>query len=161
MEDMSDQIAVRLAGLQKILNDFITFFQQARDMEVMIYEHWNAKDVLGHITFWHESFARNIAALGEDRKPQPLKGKLSEVNKQSVATTKEILTQELIERLNQAQQVIERHIFDKKISLIPYKKGSRDYSRLEHLEVVTNHITKHLKHLKKSYAKAEKQTRTA
>ncbi|MGB0522298.1 MAG: hypothetical protein ACPGJS_05030 [Flammeovirgaceae bacterium] len=148
---MNTEIASNLEQLQQELTDFIDFYQQDHDYTAMIYERWNAKDILGHITFWHESFAANIADLGNGRKPNPLKGKLSEVNQLSVASTASSTINDLITRLQQAQQVIEQHIFNETIELIPYKKGSRDYSRMEHLAIVAHHIHKHLKDLKKKF----------
>lgn len=81
---------------------------------------------------------------------------LSEVNATCVKTTRSVSIKDLILRLKRAQQSIEQHILDEEIDLILYKKGSRPYSRLEHLEVVTNHIRKHLKDLNKKmkYGKA-------
>lgn len=116
-----------------------------------VYPLWDAKDVLGHITFWHESFARNIRDLALGRQPSPLKGKLSEVNHRSVASTKRARVPELIHRLLTAQATVETHIFDEEIDLIPYKKGSRSYSRQEHLDVVAAHIARHLKDLHKAH----------
>ncbi len=151
MNEKEKQIKINLERLQSEVKRFIDFFEQGLDHEIMIYELWNAKDILGHVTFWHESFARNISDLGKGIKPTPLKGKLSEVNVLSVETTKKESIHDLIARLQGAQSTIEEFIFVKKIDLIPYKKGSRDYSREEHLIVVANHIRKHLKDLQKTY----------
>ncbi|WP_421750281.1 hypothetical protein [Croceimicrobium sp.] len=148
------QISAKLALLRDELENLISFFEQNLDYNLMVYDLWNAKDILGHITFWHESFARNISHLGKGLKPKPLKGKLSEVNNLSVDTTKAVSIQDLIERLKDAQKVIEEFIFLESISTIPYKKGSREYSREEHLEIVTNHIRKHLQDLRKKYFKS-------
>lgn len=147
------QVGVNLKRLQNELKQFIEFFEQGLDYTKMIYPLWDAKDILGHVTYWHESFARNISDLAQNKKPNPLKGKLSEVNKVSTDSTKTVSIQELIGRLHQAQKTIEENIFDKRIEKIPYKKGSRDYSRCEHLDIVVNHIWKHLTDLRKSYAK--------
>jgi len=84
-------------------------------------------------------------------KPNPLKGKLSEVNHQSVETTQDEDISTLIHRLRQAQEMIEMYIPMKHITLIPYKKGSRSYSRSEHLDVVHRHIKRHLKDLRKTF----------
>lgn len=116
----------------------------------MVYPLWSAKDILGHITFWHESFSRNLKDLVKNVKPTPLKGKLSEVNNASVMTTKDITIPTLIKRLKTAHRTIKLNITNPNVNLIPYKKGSRDYDRLEHLIVVNNHIQKHLRDLKKS-----------
>ncbi|MBQ19822.1 MAG: hypothetical protein CMD31_03610 [Flavobacteriales bacterium] len=152
MTAKEEYIKTKVEILRNELKKFIIFFEQGLDYDKMIYEYWNAKDVLGHITFWHESFARNISDLGKNIKPSPLKGKLSEVNKQSVETTKNESVENLIKRLKEAQNTIEEYVFLDKINLIPYKKGSRDYSKLEHLEVVSNHIHKHLKDISKKYS---------
>lgn len=152
MTDKEEYIKTKVEILRNELKKFIIFFEQGLDYDKMIYEYWNAKDVLGHITFWHESFARNISDLGKNIKPSPLKGKLSEVNKQSVETTKNESVKNLIKRLKEAQNTIEEYVFLDKVNLIPYKKGSRDYSKLEHLEVVSNHIHKHLTDLSKKYS---------
>lgn len=138
-------IATRLKLLQHQVSKFITFYKQDVDFNKKVYPLWSAKDVLGHITFWHESFARNLLDLAEGRKPNPLKGKLSEVNNLSVSSTKASTIQELLDRLATAQKVIDSHILNDAILEIPYKKGSRNYTRLEHLEVVERHISKHLK----------------
>lgn len=117
----------------------------------MVYARWSAKDILGHLVFWHESFARNLCDVSESQKLNPLKGKLSEVNQLGVEATRSVFIDKLIIRLNAAQQVIEEHIFNTEVQLIPYKKGSRDYSRKEHLEIVVAHIKRHLKDLHKTY----------
>ncbi|MBL1231386.1 MAG: hypothetical protein COA31_001565 [Flavobacteriales bacterium] len=152
MTDKKEYIKTKIEILRNELKKFIIFFEQGLDYNKMVYEYWNAKDILGHITFWHESFARNISDLGKNIKPSPLKGKLSEVNKQSVETTKNESVENLIKRLKEAQNTIEEYVFLDKVNLIPYKKGSRDYSKLEHLEVVSNHIHKHLKDISKKYS---------
>ncbi|MEM9672830.1 MAG: hypothetical protein AAF992_09560, partial [Bacteroidota bacterium] len=121
------------------------------DFSLMVYAHWSAKDILGHLVFWHESFARNLRDIAQNQKPNPLKGKLSEVNQMGVDATRSVSIDRLINRLTAAQLVIDKHIFNTEVKLIPYKKGSRDYGRLEHLEVVAAHIKRHLKDLHKKY----------
>jgi hypothetical protein len=92
-----------------------------------------------------DSFARNLKNLAEYRKPNPLKGKLSEVNKMSVDTTRDVPIKVLCKRLLEAQKAIAQHILNIKVNAIPYKKGSRSYSRMEHLQIVDAHITKNLR----------------
>ncbi|SMG48490.1 DinB superfamily protein [Marivirga sericea] len=151
MTNKEEHIKAIIGILRNELEQLFAFFEQDLDYHKMVYEFWNAKDILGHITFWHESFARNISDLGKGIKPKPLRGKLSEVNNQSVETTKNESIEHLIKRLKVAQATIEEFIVNDKINLIPYKKGARDYTRSEHLEVVSNHIHKHLKDISKKY----------
>ena len=158
MIDKEQQIKTNVEILRNELDQLFDFFEKDLDYNKMVYKYWNAKDILGHITFWHESFARNISDLGKGIKPKPLKGKLSEVNKQSVETTKNESIENLIKRLKDAQVTIEEFIFIDRINLIPYKKGSRDYSRSEHLEIVSNHICKHLKDISKKYGTIKEQS---
>ncbi|MEQ8244123.1 hypothetical protein [Fulvivirga sp.] len=157
MTGKEEQIKTNVKILRSELKNLIAFFEQDLDYNKMVYEYWNAKDILGHITFWHESFARNISDLGKGIKPSPLKGKLSEVNRQSVESTKSNSIEHLIKRLKDAHNTIEEFIFLDSINLIPYKSGSRDYSRSEHLEIVSNHIHKHLKDIYKKYGTTKEQ----
>ena len=146
---MNYDILKSLDLLNEKVSEFIHFFQQEITFDFMVYELWSAKDILGHIVFWHESFARNLKDISLGKKPNPLKGKLSEVNKMSVDTTRPVSVSDLIARLETAQKTIATHITNSSIELIPYKRGSRSYSRLEHLQVVEGHISKHLKDLRK------------
>ncbi|MDN5216323.1 hypothetical protein QQ020_29920 [Fulvivirgaceae bacterium BMA12] len=144
-------ILTALMCLQNRVDQLIAFFRQELDFSEMIYEYWSARDILGHLTFWHESFSRNLSDLSNGKTPNPLKGKLSEVNRMSVETTRGIAIDVLIDRLCIAQNTINKHILNTSISSIPYKKGSRDYSRHEHLTVVADHFKRHLKDLHKKY----------
>lgn len=157
MTERKNNININVEILRNELEQLFAFFEQGLDYHKMVYELWNAKDILGHITFWHESFARNISDLGKGIKPKPLRGKLSEVNKQSVESTKVESIENLIKRLKDAQNTIEEFIFFDTINMIPYKKGSRDYSKTEHLEVVSQHINKHLRDIRKAYGKTNEQ----
>lgn len=151
MDNLEQEIWLSLQQLETQIGEFIAFYKEDLDFSIMVYTHWDAKDILGHITFWHESFARNLKAVSDKEKPNVLKGKLSEVNQQSVATTKEVSIGRLIERIIAAQKTIAKHIKNAEVELIPYKQGSRDYSRLEHLQIVTAHIKRHLTDLQKKF----------
>ncbi len=151
MENNQTEIDEALHVLEIELNRLFQFYEGSLDWSTMVYEFWDAKDILGHLVFWHESFARNLSDAAEGRKPNPLRGKLSEVNQQSVETTRTVSIPELIERMKKAQEVIRHHIYDDSVTLIPYKRGSRPYSRLEHLQIVAAHIRRHLKDLHKKF----------
>lgn len=154
---MSQELLQSRELLHQKVQDFIQFFEQDMAYDFMVYELWSAKDILGHIVFWHESFAKNLKDLALGTPCTPLRGKLSEVNQRSVATTKSIPIPDLILRLKAAQKTIALHITNETIDLIPYKKGSRSYSRHEHLEVVAGHIHKHLRDLKQALKKLNSQ----
>ena len=144
MKDQAISIHNQLSRLQVKVEELISFFRQGHDYSELVNTHWSAKDVLGHLTFWHESFAQNLKDLVDGKKPNPLKGKLSEVNDRSVQYTRDCSLDKLLIRLSDAQKTINDNIHNQAIHMIPYKKGSRDYSKLEHLSIVENHIAKHL-----------------
>jgi hypothetical protein len=142
-----------LAMLDSIVCEFLTFFEGGRDYSKVVYTDWTAKDVLSHVLMWHASFARNVEDIVGDRKPSPLKGSLAEVNEKGVSAMKSYTIEELQSRMREAQKSIRKNIFSEKVGLIPYKKGSRDYTGEEHLEVVQRHIKGHLADLESAYSK--------
>ena len=133
---------------QKDVSELIGFFEEITDLDNVIYEEWNAKDVLGHIASWHVSFSDNLKSAVKSRKPNPFKGSLTEVNERGVRDMARFTKEELLEKIKAAQTTIDENILNPEIKEIAYKKGSRDYSPIEHLEVVQRHINSHLKDLK-------------
>ena len=144
-------IQTSLTTLREKIGELITFFSQDLDFDQMVYPHWSAKDTLGHLTFWHESFARNLFALAHGEKPRLLKGSLKEINQLSVASTALDPIEALLNRMELAQHTIEHYILHQGISQIPYRKNSRDYSAKEHLDIVAAHIARHLKEIRRFY----------
>lgn len=121
-------------------------------------DDWSAKDTLGHIAFWHESFARNVKALTEGRAPVVLEGRYPDLNRRSVERARRMGTGQIIGRLRRAHEVIRRGILALPAEAqIPYRKGSRAYTPDEHLVIVRDHILAHLKRIEK----AQKRRRSA
>jgi hypothetical protein len=135
----------QLKQLNETISCLLHIYRNLVDLEIMIYEMWTAKDVLGHITFWHESFARNVSDLVHDVKPTPLKGRYIELNQGGVDEMRKHSLDVVIARFLAAHEVIRENIQDPRLALIPYKKGSRDYTPEEHLAIVKEHIQSHLK----------------
>ncbi|MFT5723237.1 MAG: hypothetical protein ACI9JN_000346 [Bacteroidia bacterium] len=101
-------LKISLDQLKTAVSEFVFYFQERYDYNRMIYDLWTAKDVLGHVLFWQESFARNISDLGTGRIPKPLKGRLFDVNVMSVSSKRNNSIQNLLKRLQDAQKVIEQ-----------------------------------------------------
>lgn len=156
---MNDVITEKLLQLNIQLSELFGLFDEEHDFDLMVYAKWSAKDILGHLSFWHASFARNLQDVSQGRQPNPLKGKLTEVNERSVAETRPQSIPELIISIKTSQQLIEEHIGNPAVKLIPYKKGSRDYSPAEHLEVVAAHIKRHIKDIRKALKRSLKAKR--
>jgi len=125
-------------------------YQDMPDPEMAVYEDWTAKDVLGHVAFWHESFARNVSDLVEDIKPTPLRGKYSDLNKRCLDEMRALTVADIVKRLEAAHRVIQGNILNAKLALIPYKKGSRGYTPEEHLDIVNEHIAEHLRAIREA-----------
>ena len=134
---------------ERAVGEFLAYFEGRRDLGTVIYEDWTAKDVLGHVASWHLSFARNLLDAVNGVKPSPFKGTLSEVNERGVREMSVHSPGEILRMIREAQATISAHIEDPKVTEIAYKKGSRNYSPIEHLEVVRRHIDGHLADLRR------------
>ena len=141
--------ALLLQRLNQTVDRILDYFQAMPDTDVRVYDMWSAKDVLAHITFWHESFARNVEDAANDRKPRPLKGRYSDLNQGGVDAMCHDTLEIVMQRLRNAQQIIQTHILNPKLVLIPYKYGARDYSPEEHLDIVDAHINAHFDDVRK------------
>lgn len=139
-----------LEQLNETIVQLFDVYKHMANPEMTVYEEWTAKDILGHIVFWHESFARNVRDIVNDIKPTPLKGKYSELNQRCFDEMRPKTAGEIIQRLEAAHRVIRENILNPKLGLIPYKKGSRDYTPDEHLEIVNEHINEHLSDIRKA-----------
>jgi len=135
----------------KAVTDFLAFYSGGKDLSRIIYTEWTARDVLSHVASWHMSFARNLLDAVNNRKPSPFKGTLTEVNEREVKLLSQYSVAELIQKIKLAQEQVEQNIRNQGIVGIAYKKGSRDYSPIEHLEVVRRHIKSHLADLEAKY----------
>ncbi len=134
---------------ERTVGEFLAFFEGRQDLGAVIYQEWTAKDVLGHVASWHLSFARNLLDAVNGVKPSPFKGTLSEVNERGVREMSVYSPEQLCRMIAEAQATISAHIEDPKVTEIAYKKGSRKYSPIEHLEVVRRHIDGHLADLRR------------
>ena len=139
-----------LEQLNETVSQLFDIYQNIANPETAVYEEWTAKDILGHIVFWHESFARNVHDLVHDIEPTPLKGKYSDLNKRCFDEMRTQTVKDVTKRLEAAHRVIQENILDAKLVLIPYKKGSRAYTPEEHLDLVNEHIQEHLSGIRKA-----------
>ncbi len=141
---------ILLKQLNETISQLFDVYKNMANPEIAVYEEWTAKDILGHIVFWHESFARNVRDIVNDIKPTPLKGKYSDLNQRCFDEMRTKTVEEITKRLEAAHRVIRENILNPKLVLIPYKKGSRDYTPDEHLDIVNEHIKEHLSGIRKA-----------
>ena len=141
---------ILLKQLDATVSELLGDFQNMSDPENAVYEGWTAKDTLGHITFWHESFARNVSDIVNDIKPTPLRGRYSDLNQRCLDEMRTHTVDDIVKRLEVAHRVIQENILSAKLVLIPYKKGSRDYTPEEHLDIVNSHMKEHLRAIREA-----------
>jgi hypothetical protein len=72
-----------------------------------------------------------------------------DLNQQGVEEMRAYSLDEVTRRLRAAQRLISEHILNPLVVMIPYRRGSRDYSAEEHLQVVSEHIGWHIRDLRK------------
>ncbi len=150
-------MSTRIKLLENLAESVLQLLSVCRNItnpNAVVYPGWTVKDVLGHITFWHESFARNVSDLADDRKPKPLRGTYKELNQRCAAEFSSLPMEEIVLRLEAAQQVIQKNILNSKLVFIPYRIGSRDYTPEEHLQVVSDHIQEHTKDIENAIKNA-------
>lgn len=147
---------VLLERLNQTVAQVLELYRHLANPELIVYEGWTAPDILGHLVFWHESFARNVHDLVHDIPPTPLKGRLRDLNQQGVEAMRPYALDRVIQRLEIAHETIQQNILNPRLTLIPYRQGSRDYTPEEHLDLVHKHMTGHLKGIQAALTKAKK-----
>jgi len=137
----------RVARLDAVIEQLLGVFSAIPSPDEAVDDHWTARDVIGHLAFWHESFARNVDDLANGRVPTPLRGRMADLNDQGVAEMRALPVEEVVRRLLAAQATIRAGIAAPCLGLIPYRIGSRPYTPDEHLDLVRDHVVTHLRRL--------------
>lgn len=145
-----------LRRLSQTVAQVVDFYQNVDDPTIMVNTTWTARDVLVHVVFWHESFARNVRDLANGVRPTPLKGTYIELGRRAADEAVDRSIEELLARLIGAQQAVEEFIYDPYVTSIPYKVGSRPYSPAEHLGVVNEHVSHHLREVQSAAARGQR-----
>ena len=140
-----------LTQVDEAVERIIQAVQVIPNPESIRVDDWSVQDTLGHIAFWHESFARNVKAMVEGREPDVLEGSYPDLNRMGVERSRKMGVGQIAGRIRRAQGVIRRSILTLPAGTqIPYRKGSRDYTPDEHLEIVRDHIIAHLNRIEKA-----------
>jgi hypothetical protein len=138
-----------LAELEDALAELVADARAVPDPAAVTTGEWTARDVVAHLVFWHESFARNVADLAAGRRPSPLAGTYAALADRTRVELGGLGIEELIERLLAAQAAIRAHLRDPRVVLIPYRRGSRAYPPDEHLALVRDHVRGHARELRR------------
>ncbi len=142
--------AALLAELDSAVERLVAAAAANASADVLVDDSWAVRDVVGHVTFWHESFARNVHDLVRGRRPTPLRGRLSDLNERGVAEARAVPLDTIVDRFRAAHATIRASILSPALGLIPYRVGSRPYTPGEHLAVVRDHIQAHARSLERA-----------
>lgn len=147
LHDVSPDRVARFAQLDAVIEQLVRVFRALPSPDGAVDDHWTARDVIGYLVFWHESFARNVDDLANGRVPTPLRGRMADLNDGGVAEMRVLPVEEVVRRLLAARATVRAGIFTPRLGVIPYRIGSRPYTHDEHLEVVRDHVVAHLRGL--------------
>lgn len=138
-----------LAQLSNNLEIFILEVQN-KNLNLMATDKWTVKEVLCHITSWHEYYAANYKALASGIKPPLYDGSLAARNLDSVKELAHFQTSDLINRLRLANNILGESIIVGKVEKMTYKKSGREYTTPDFLDLVSRHIATHTKQVRKA-----------
>ncbi len=111
---------------------------------------WSAKDVLCHITYWHEYYAKNLDAEAHGKKFIFPDLTYYELNWRGVLMLRPYADTKLIGMLTNANKRLVETIMSGKVTEMTYRQGSKPYPINQFLEVITGHIHGHTDEIRKS-----------
>lgn len=129
--------------LEHTVAEFVTIAEDAKLSQLVSDHGWSVKDVIAHVVSWQEYYARVTGALVKGDVPDLFKGSLGETNEQGVKQYRKFSRKQLLDKLNQATKSLIRNLKQLKVKEIPYRRGSRDYSPEEYIDVISSHIQSH------------------
>lgn len=128
--------------LTETVNNFIKEVNKHNLLD-MATDKWTVKDELCHITFWHDYYAQNYAALAAGIKPFLFVSKGGSTrNQEGVDRLKHSSKRYLVMLLNKAHTSLYDSIVVKEVPKMTYIVG-KDYVTESFLEMVTGHIQRH------------------
>lgn len=111
---------------------------------------WGAHEVLSHIVFWHETYARILEAMAEGHQPAVLVGVFPEFNRIAVERLRTVPDAVLVARLRRANAIVVAALG----SLSPHarvriKSGTNARGPVEFADRVEAHLRGHLEELRR------------
>lgn len=138
----------------KSSEEFITTIHNTPLEKPVYNDGWNARQIMSHVIFWQEYYASVAKAVASDEKLPLIEGSLIKSNVQSGQKFSKFSKTELISRFqNASNNFIENMKFIHPRKNIPYSKGGRIYTAKEYLDVITKHLIKHTKDIKRNHRK--------
>jgi hypothetical protein len=116
---------------------------------------WGPREILCHIVFWHETYARIAHAINTGQDPMPLVGTFPEFNRRSVIELGGVPITVLVARLRRAQRrfAVELLAMNSR-SRMTIKIGARGRGPLEFALKTDAHIRGHLDEVRRHRRRA-------
>ncbi len=134
--------------LTHTVSTFISEINKAK-LQKQIYDVWNIKDILTHVTFWHLNYAQNLESEDKGQKPNLSKGTIREISMKGVEGMRNLSVNTLVEKLLDANKRIGRVIEHGRVKKMTYKDMGRVYTIKELLHAVNSHINHHIRDIKR------------
>jgi hypothetical protein len=138
----------------KRLNNAAAEFIRVADSVMLskqVYElGWNAKEIIAHIVFYHEYYARVVEAIVQKQELPLINESLARVNKRSAKEESKYSREILLSRFKTAHEIFVKNLIQLDSSArIPYKENGRIYEVNGYINEITRHIMRHTKDLKR------------
>ena len=137
------------ARLTETLNQFVEEYRLHHPND-KVSEEWSVKDVLCHITYWHQYYAENLAteAKGIAFVFRNIRG--SQINQTGVESLRSYSDEQIVGRLTAGHKMLKRSVYSGKVTQMTYRKGAKPYSLSEFLDIIDRHIQRHTAAMKKA-----------
>lgn len=141
-------IATGLVLLGAAVERLLAAARTLPDLDVLTTGEWSARMVLMHVTFWHESFARNVAGLAPEgsRTRSVARTRRSPGGRAWSSAISTWMRSSRTSRLATAHAMVSRDIAASGIELIPYRHG-RLHTPPEVLRITVGHVDHHASEL--------------
>ena len=111
---------------------------------------WGAHEVLSHIVFWHETYARILEAMAEGRQPAVLVGVFPEFNRIAVERFRTVPDAVLVARLRKANAIVVAALGSvPPHARIKIKSGANPRGPVQFADRVEAHLRGHLDELRR------------
>jgi hypothetical protein len=134
-------------ALDGAIQSFTAFVRSlpAAEMEPSSRESWGPREVLIHLVFWHEQYARIASAMARDKKPFLLKGSARALNDAAVAREINVPIDELLKRWTRAHERFSAVARSHRASEIrmPLRVGGKAWPVADLIRIAAGHIRRH------------------
>jgi hypothetical protein len=121
---------------------------------------WTVRDILCHITYWHEYYVKNLEAEAKGTSYIMPRTKLYLMNQKGVEKMRKYSDVKLFTRLAKANSQLGKVALSGKVKQMTYWEGRKPYTLLTFLELIDRHIQSHTRGIGKKRKKRSKSSKS-